>query len=291
MSTAPRTSTDGAARPRLRVLTANVLGPANAAWEDRLPVLSRELRRAQPDVAALQEVPARDPGVVTELLGDGYHVTPFSRTADDGVGGALATRWPHEVLTEIDQRDPARPDDLPWATTLLVRVATPVGEVLVAHHKPSWPFPWEAARERQALAAARAVEDHVGPAHAVLLGDFDGTPDSSALLFLRGRRAVDGFSVCYQDAWETVHPGDPGFTFDAVNPLVRRGEVATALTRRIDYVLVRSHAHGPTLQVVSCERLFTAPEDGVWASDHFGVVAELAQPEHPPGSWGTPVPP
>jgi endonuclease/exonuclease/phosphatase family metal-dependent hydrolase len=281
-------STASVPRPRLRVVTANVLGPVNAAWEDRLPLLRRELRRAAPDIAALQEVPARDQGVVTDLLGEGYHVTPFSRTADDGVGGVLATRWPHRVLTEIDQRDPARPGELPWAATLLVRVGTPVGNLVVAHHKPSWPFPWEDARERQAVAAARAVEEHVGEAHAVVLGDLDATPDAASLLFLRGRRPVAGFSVCYQDAWETVHPRDPGFTFDAVNPLVRGGEVATAVTRRIDYVLVRSGAHGPTLQVTSCERLFTAPGGGVWASDHFGVVAELAEPGHPPGTWGEP---
>jgi endonuclease/exonuclease/phosphatase family metal-dependent hydrolase len=281
----------GGTRPALRVVTANVLGPANASWEDRLPVLSRGLRRAAPDVAALQEVPARDDGAVTALLGEGYHVTPFSRTADDGVGGVLATRWPHRLLTEIDQRDPARGDDeLPWATTVLVQVGTPVGDVVVAHHKPSWPFPWEDARERQAVRAARAVEEHVGGAHAVVLGDLDATPDAASVLFLRGRRPVDGFSVCYQDAWETVHPREPGFTFDAVNPLVRRGEVATAVTRRIDYVLVRSRLHGPTLQVRSCALLFAAAEDGVWASDHFGVVADLAQPEHAPGSWGEPDP-
>lgn len=276
----------GGMRPGLRVLTANVLGPANAAWDDRLPVLARSLRQADPDIAALQEVPAgRDLSVVTELLGEGYHVTPFSRTSENGIGAALATRRPHRVLAEIDQRDPGRAGELPWATTLLVDVATPLGHVLVAHHKPSWPFPWEDARERQAVAAARAVEEHVGDAHAVLLGDLDATPDAASVLFLRGRRPVDGFSVCYQDAWETVHPGEPGFTFDAVNPLVRRGEVATALTRRIDYVLVRSGLHGPTLQVRSCERLFTTPENGVWASDHFGVVAELVQPDHPPGGW------
>jgi endonuclease/exonuclease/phosphatase family metal-dependent hydrolase len=276
----------------LRVLTANILGPANADWEARLPVLARALRGAGPDIAALQEVPARDPGIVRALLGDGYHVTPFSRTADDGVGGVVATRWPHRLLTEIDQRDPARGDDdeLPWAATVLIHVGTPVGDVLVAHHKPSWPFPWEDARERQAVRVARAVEEHVGDAHAVILGDLDATPDAASVHFLRGRRPVDGLSVCYQDAWETVHPLDPGFTFDAVNPLVRRGEVATAVTRRIDYVLVRSRLHGPTLQVASCDLLFTAPEDDVWASDHFGVLAQLAEPDHAPGSWGGPGP-
>jgi len=24
----------------------------------------------------------------------------------------------------------------------------------------------------------------------------------------------------------------------------------------------------------------------VWASDHYGVVADLAVPRHPPGTWG-----
>jgi endonuclease/exonuclease/phosphatase family metal-dependent hydrolase len=96
---------------------------------------------------------------------------------------------------------------------------------------------------------------------------------------------VDGVSVGYQDAWETVRPVEPGFTFSADNPLVRAGEVATAVSRRIDYVLVRSGVHGPTLQVRSCDRILDRPVDGVWASDHFGVVADLAIPDHAPGSW------
>ncbi len=121
-----------------------------------------------------------------------------------------------------------------------------------------------------------------------MLGDFDATPDAASMQFWRGRRSLDGVSVCYQDAWETVRPGEPGPTFSAENPLVRAGEVATAVSRRIDYVLVRSGIHGPTLQVLACHRLLDEPVDGVWASDHFGVVADLALPDHPPGSWGAP---
>jgi endonuclease/exonuclease/phosphatase family metal-dependent hydrolase len=275
--------------PGLRVVTLNVLGPANADWGRRLPLLARGLRGASPDVVALQEVPVRDGRTVTDqLLGSGYHLAPFSHTSDDGVGGLLATRWPHRVVAELDQRDPAEPAELPWAATLLAEVDTPVGPVLIAHHKPSWPFPWEAARERQAVAAARAIEQHVGASHALLVGDLDATPDAASLLFLRGRRPVDGFSVCYQDAWETANGADAGPTFDAVNPLVRRGEVATAVSRRIDWILVRSDLHGPTLRVLACRRLFTEPVGGVWASDHFGVLADLAVPPHPPGAWGEP---
>ena len=54
------------------------------------------------------------------------------------------------------------------------------------------------------------------------------------------------------------------------------------LGRRIDYVMVRCADHGPTLDVSACERIFEEPVEGVWASDHFGVVADLAIPEPSP---------
>jgi hypothetical protein len=44
------------------------------------------------------------------------------------------------------------------------------------------------------------------------------------------------------------------------------------LGRRIDHVFVRCTHHGPTLD---CERIFDEPVDGVWGSDHFGVVVDL----------------
>jgi endonuclease/exonuclease/phosphatase family metal-dependent hydrolase len=258
-------------------------------WERRRPVIAETLRGLRPDVVALQEVPVGGgTDVVESLLGDGYHVRGFSRVAEDGVGGALATRWPQRVVEEIDQRCTARAESFPWCATLIVRVETPVGVVLIAHHKPSWPFGYELERQRQAVAAARVLERHaVGVDHVIVLGDFDATPDAASMRFWRGRQPVDEISVCYQDAWETVHPGEPGFTFTAGNPLVRAGEVATAVSRRIDYILVRSGIHGPTLRVRSCELVLDRPVDGVWASDHFGVVADLDLPEHAPGSWGT----
>src|SRR4051795_10062972 len=190
----------------LRVVTMNILGPANPDWERRRRLLAATFRAVDADVVALQEVPiGADPAAVEDLLGPGYHATAFSRTADDGVGGAVATRRPHTGVEEIDQHCPPRPHDFPWCATLLVAVDTPVGRTLVAHHKPSWPFAYEYERERQALAAARAIERHAGGHdHAVVLGDFDATPDAASVQFWRGRRSLDGESVCYQDAWETV---------------------------------------------------------------------------------------
>lgn len=177
-------------------------------------------------------------------------------------------------------------DALPWQAATIVEAQTPVGDGLVAHVKPVWPFPFELERERQALMVAQRLEDGIGDrnVHAIVLGDFDATPDSASMQFWRGRRPVDGTSVCYQDAWEYVHPNHPGYTFELRNPLVQEGEVATAVTRKIDHILVRSGLHGPTLRVSACTRVLDEPVDGVWASDHFGVLADLVLPDQRPGS-------
>jgi len=119
----------------------------------------------------------------------------------------------------------------------------------------------------------------------IVLGDFDDTPDSASVRFWTGRQSLDGFSVAYRDAWEYVNGTDPGHTFAAENPLVRAGEMSLELGRRIDYVLVRSGIHGPSLDVTECRRVFDQPIDGTWASDHYAVLARLSVPDRSPGSW------
>ena len=139
----------------------------------------------------------------------------------------------------------------------------------------------------QTAAAARFVEERVGDKNAqvVLVGDLDADPDSASIRFWPGRQSLDSFGVCYRDAWESLHPGDPGHPFPPLNPLVRDWVVKGMRPfrdwpfRRIDYVFVRFGAHGGlALDVLACERIFEEPIDGVWASDHFGLVADLSRP-------------
>jgi endonuclease/exonuclease/phosphatase family metal-dependent hydrolase len=89
----------------------------------------------------------------------------------------------------------------------------------------------------------------------------------------------------YQDAWEVTHPDESGHTFSPHNPLVLAGEMKLERGRRIDHILVRGGVHGPSLDVVDCRLAFDEPVDGVWPSDHFGVVADLVRPLQPLGSW------
>ncbi|MGI9031306.1 MAG: endonuclease/exonuclease/phosphatase family protein [Ilumatobacteraceae bacterium] len=268
----------------LRVMTLNILGPPNLRWPER----RERLGALRPDVIALQEVMRTDEydGVV-DLLGADYAAAWFSERSDDGVGGALASRWPMRTLVELDYRVTPRHPDLAWCATLIAEIDTPVGALIAVHHKPTWPFGDELQRELVAVRAARAVEDLLDGEHrhVVLLGDLDAPPDPASVQFLTGRRSLDGTSVYFQDAWTSVHGDELGFTFDSASELVRAGEVATALSRRIDYVQVRGGRHGPTLRAVDCRLAFAEADDGLHASDHFGVVADLTVPDHPPGTW------
>ncbi len=273
----------------LRVMTLNLLAPAHADWERRRLVLKAGLEKLRPDVIALQESVSGDGyDQVADLLGPGYRVARHPWPSPDGVGAGLASRWDIRVVRQVDLRVTERVD-LPWSAAVIAEIAAPepIGSLLFVHHKPTYHVGYALERELQAVECARSVEELVGgrKAHVVLAGDFDDTPDSASVRFWTGRQSLHGCSVAYCDAWEAVHGDEPGHTFTPANPLVRAGEMSLELGRRIDYVMVRCGVHGPTLEITGCRRAFDAPVNDVWASDHFGVVADLRLPAHPPGAW------
>jgi endonuclease/exonuclease/phosphatase family metal-dependent hydrolase len=109
----------------------------------------------------------------------------------------------------------------------------------------------------------------------VVGGDFNAEPAASSVRFWTGRQSLDGVSAAYRDCWESVHGAEPGWTCDPRNPLTRVEERDVNRGRRIDYLLVRCHDHGPTLRIVDCRLVLHEPVAHVWASDHYGVVADL----------------
>ena len=250
----------------------------------RRDVLAEGLRALQPDLVAFVEaIVTEDYDQVQDLLGPGFHVAHQAAREPDGQGASIASRWPLEDVTEVDLN--VTPRTANFACTTLVAVVAapdPFGELIFADHVPNWQMNFETERELQALSAARSLEEMVadrGARHVILAGDLTADPEAASVRFLTGRQSLNGISVCYRDAWESTRPGDAGETFTPRNPLVADWDFPF---RRLDYVLVRCGEHGgPTLQVRSCERIFDEPVGGVWASDHFGVVADLVIPSRP----------
>jgi endonuclease/exonuclease/phosphatase family metal-dependent hydrolase len=272
----------------VRVLTYNVLARVHADGPRRRELVRHALTELEADVVALQEVTTTaDLHEARVLLGPAFTIVDHPNPSDDGGGACLAVRWPVGDIHVLEL--PASPPDaLPWTATVAVELRTPDGPVLVVHHKPSWQLDRECEREVQAVAAARFVEGvvaHRADLPVVLLGDLDAGPDAGSVRFLTGHQSLDGMSVRYEDSWEAVHRDAPGHTFSPRNPLVVSGEMPLERGRRIDHVMVRSGPHGPLLDVVDCRLFLDEPVDGVWGSDHFGVVADLRHPSHRPGTW------
>jgi endonuclease/exonuclease/phosphatase family metal-dependent hydrolase len=257
-----------------------------AAWSDRRAVLAQGLRALDPDLVAFQEAIHHDDyDQVTDLLGPGYHVAHQSRREADGSGVSIASRWPLDEVHEVDLRvTPRTAGFLPVALVAEVQAPPPFGTVLFANHKPSFELALEHERELQAVTTAEHLErlaaDREVP--VVVAGDFDAPPDTASMRFWRGRQSLGGTSVCYRDAWEHLHAGDPGHTFTPESPMIADGTWPLELGRRIDYVLVRCRDHGPSLDIAACARIFDQPVEGIWGSDHFGVVADLVPPPPEP---------
>jgi endonuclease/exonuclease/phosphatase family metal-dependent hydrolase len=267
----------------VRVATLN-LWSVGGAWNGRRKVLAEGFRILQPDLIGFQEAyKTADRDTVREIVDPEYHVVhQTTGLIGDGNCAAIASRWPVKSVHELDQQLGERTADFP-ATTLLAEVdaPAPIGPLLFVNHLPSWKPQLEHERELQTVAAARRVEELVAerPAHVVLVGDLDAVPEAASIRFLSGLQSLGGTSVSYRDAWETAHPGESGHTFALRNPLMtEESDVVQEVGRRIDYVFVRAGDHGPSLEISGCELLFAEPVNGVWASDHFGVVAELALP-------------
>jgi endonuclease/exonuclease/phosphatase family metal-dependent hydrolase len=270
---------------RLRVLTFNL---QNGEGDPRRAgLVNQELRRLAPDLVALQEVgyPGRRDPLADLVAGTGLHATHQAGLlhhvpphADRYGGIAVATRWPHRVLELAARRLPEA--DVPWYA-LAVSVPVPdAGDLLLLAPTSSWPLDAEAARERQAIALAELDDRHRATLPTIIAGDLNAAPEAASIRYLSGLQALGGRSVHYHDAWAVAGDG-PGHTWSVDNP--RAADEIGRLVgqpghrRRIDYVLVGSaHAHPRGRARVLAARLVgDRPVDGVWLSDHAGVLVDL----------------
>jgi endonuclease/exonuclease/phosphatase family metal-dependent hydrolase len=267
---------------RIRTATLNAFG-LREGWPARRAVMAAGFAALDADLIALQEVIA-SPGYdqVRDVLGPGYEIAHHTERETDGQGISIASRWPITAVHQVDLHLGPRPAGFACSALIAeVRAPDPVGPLLFVNHLPDWQLDHEAERERQTVAVAECIEGLVsaGPRHVVVAGDMDATPDAASIRFWTGKQSLAGHSVCYRDAWADRHPGAPGHTFTSENTLTTSAETGDwelETGRRIDYILIRCGHHGPTLDVTSCRRLLDASVDGVWASDHFGVTADLS---------------
>jgi endonuclease/exonuclease/phosphatase family metal-dependent hydrolase len=261
---------------QFRLLTCNVWG-TGGEWDRRRTALASGIAQLAPDTVLLQESVLTDSfDQAADILGGEFHLVHSSTREPDGRGVAIGSRWPISPVKELDFKTASPRTDAFACTALLAEVAapSPIGPILAVNHFPDYQVDHEYEREQQALIAARAIEAECAnrAVHVVLGGDLDAEPDAASLQFLAGKRSLEGVSVCYRNAWEVAHPGERAPTFTPVNPNAPAGWPF----QWIDHLYIRCGPDGfPTLRVRSCELAFDKPINDVWASDHFGLVADL----------------
>jgi endonuclease/exonuclease/phosphatase family metal-dependent hydrolase len=251
---------------RMRVLTLNCWN-VTEPFAARMTVLRTALEPLAPDVLALQEIVVREDGLdQAGMILDGLGYERVFGPAANEVGNVIASRWPI-------RRPTVRP--LPGGETerrsvLAALIETPAGTLPFLTTHLNWRPDHGPVRERQVIAIADLVPELVAAASLppILVGDLNAEAESNEIRFLCGRTALDGRRLHLRDAWPVGGDGTPGFTWDNRNHFAA---AASEPDRRIDYILV-----APGARIASARLAFTEPAGDVFASDHFGVLVDVA---------------
>jgi endonuclease/exonuclease/phosphatase family metal-dependent hydrolase len=258
----------------VRVATLNIwnrLGP----WEERLAAIRAAVAAEDVDVLALQEVVCL-PGFDQAALiaeGHGYHVVHGRHTgARLPLGNAVLSRFP---VIRSEAFDLPTGDTIERRSLVFTELDAPSGKIPFFTTHLNWRLSEGHVREQQVRFVVDTIArlcpegDHFPP---VLAGDLNADPDADEIRFLRGLTSLGGKSTHFADAFALAGQG-PGTTFARRNPFAA---LLHEPDRRVDYILVRLGDDRRRGEPVEAHVGFDTPHEGVYPSDHFGVVATLA---------------
>ncbi len=252
-------------------------------WEERLPAIVETVRRLEPDVAGLQEVWVADGTSSAHHLAEalGYHVAVEHRLELDGVGfgNAVLSRWPITVAEAVplpggDAGGAGGGSGDEQRFALATDIDAPAGRLPVFSTHLNWRYDHSHVRQQQVRVLCGAVAARRPRSYPpVVCGDLNAEPDSEEVRMLTGKTSVPVPGFVLVDAWGAAGAGaGAGHTWSNANPYAA---AEFEHERRIDYVLAGWRRADGRGQAVSCRVVGDEPIDGVWPSDHFGVLAEL----------------
>jgi endonuclease/exonuclease/phosphatase family metal-dependent hydrolase len=268
--------------PSVRLLTWN-LWWRFGHWRERLDAIEAVLEQAHPDICGLQEVWAvgddNQAARLARVLGMNWtwlrapDSSSWRRRAGEDeavVGNAVLSRWP--IVERVELALPG--SRAQQRTALLVVIQTPAGRMPFATTQFSSDPSASATRCRQVESVIDllvAHDHHELP--VVLTGDLNAEPDSDEVRLLGGHKTApvrNGFVLI--DAWSYAAPDAIPWSWDRANPHVLATNEPNA---RIDYVFTGVPRHDGHGAVRFVSRIGADPVDGVWASDHAGLIVDI----------------
>lgn len=263
--------------PTLRLVTLNLWGE-QPPLERRMALALDGLRALAPDVVALQEVRAipgqldNQADTIGAALGMHVQFAPATPWGGGVEGLAILSKFP--IVERYDH-------ELPHASLTERRIA--VGVTVATPHGPFSAFTTHlnyrladgAKREDQVFAVDAAASVAAPDSPKVIMGDFNATPDSDEIRYLRGLHSLRGKRVYWQDAFARRHPNVDGYTWAFRNPYTERLAFLDR-DRRLDYIFVSPLRRDGRCAVEDCRIVLDQPAaDGAYPSDHFGLLADI----------------
>jgi endonuclease/exonuclease/phosphatase family metal-dependent hydrolase len=269
----------------LRVMSLNHWFTAGD-WHARRKEICAWINHLEPDVVCLQEVLATPDGSqntaewIAENAAGEWHVAHTLRDVYQGAakfGNAILSRWPIDETHDRDlySEPEGRGDEV---QRCVLHAKTNNYDIFCTHLV--WSYLEGYIREKEVVELDDFIKEHASaesPIPPVLCGDFNAEPDSTEIRFLTGGHSLEGKSTWYQDAWRVAPGKGDGYTWDNRNT---NAAVEREPDRRIDYIFSGWSPDRPkgagriAFTAVVCDRALT----GAFASDHFGLFAEIEVP-------------
>ncbi len=273
MTDSCKPNNSGPLETRLSVLTWNLwwqFGP----WKERAVGIEATLAAADADVITLQEVwgdtETNYAGILAEKMGYHYFHADCMTMNGVGFGNAILSRWPiieTKVITLSGTEETGE-----TRNALFARIDGPRGPVDVFCTHLNWRYEQSHIRQVQVREVAEFVQAHTaGKMPPLLCGDFNAEPMSEEIRMLTGLTTVAAKGLAFHEAWAVAGSGE-GLTWDNRNPFVA---AEFEPDRRIDYIFAGHPKARGRGHITDVEIIGGAPVDGVWPSDHFGIMTKL----------------
>jgi endonuclease/exonuclease/phosphatase family metal-dependent hydrolase len=262
-------------RAIFKTVTINILSDLSR-WEERRQVLVAGLAEIRPDLIALQEVSLqiRNANWLAEQLDiPNIHISQKTGNSSENEGIAILSRLPVEEQATLDLITQGR-------VAQYVQVRLDGRSLVFANCHLYWQPGDSEERTEQVERMLDWLEAIPGNPALVICGDFNATPESSSVQRMKARR--------YHSTYAIAHGREPDYTSPTPLPRSKRFLLRTLFrylsdvslkdfspTWRgtLDYIFVNNALHVKNCRLALDRPAASNPK--LYASDHFGLVAEL----------------
>lgn len=244
----------------MKILTLNTWNN-QGPWKERWELIFKGLQELRPDIVAFQEVFDRSWAEEVQRR-SGYKHLVFPREPG---GLMLLSHYRVEASECMTMVTQASSEEYK-RYALYAKFAAGTQTISFFNTHLSWQLHEGKTREAQVGELLKFIKRCAGAGQGPIFvtGDFNAPPDTTEI---RTMMLEGGFI----DLFGTLFPKISGLTWDNQNKFAAGSSVPLP-DRRIDYIFMRGVS---ITKVGAVEVVLDKPSNGIYASDHFGVLTEV----------------